>query len=172
MKWGKCPFCVCAMCLVAFCSLKIWASSRSCRWKLAQIPEGRCYMWNITLHFIRGGRLMLQTNQKPHTPTLNLFHLNMTTIILQKIRSVSLLFSGWQERRWRLFKDKCPGVGDPRSNQPPPARRGGKKTCTGHVAADCVWMDSLQIVLPRSCKPVCWRSLGQFLADSAALLCG
>lgn len=30
-------------------------------------------------------------------PTLDLFHLNMTTIMLQKIRSISLLFSGRRE---------------------------------------------------------------------------
>lgn len=27
-----------------------------------------------------------------------------------------------------LFQDKCPGVGDPRGNHPPPAWRGGKST--------------------------------------------
>lgn len=64
---------------------------------------------------------MLQTNQKPQRPTLDLFHLNMTTIISPKIRSVSLLFSGDEGRR--LFKDKCSCVHDPCSNHARRRRR-------------------------------------------------
>lgn len=43
--------------------------------------------------FYLQGQRDAPNQSKPHKPTLDLFHLNMTTIILQKIRSVSLLFS-------------------------------------------------------------------------------
>lgn len=98
-----------------------WASSWSYQLKLLRCVEARHYKWNITFHFISWGFTMLQTNQKPRRPTLDLFHLNMTTIILQKIRSVSLLFSGDEGRR--LFKDKCSRVHDPCSNHARRRRR-------------------------------------------------
>lgn len=85
---------------------------------------------------------------EPHKPTLDLFHLNMTTIILQKIRSVSLLFSS--DRGWRLFKDKCSSVQDPRCNHTPPTQSRGEtcllKSCgcmSAHARtnkATCKWV--------------------------------
>lgn len=60
--------------------------------------------------FYLQGQHDAQNQSEPHKSTLDLFHRNMTTIILQKIRSVSLLFSS--DRGWRLFKDKCSSVQD------------------------------------------------------------
>lgn len=74
--------------------------------------------------FYLQGQRDAQNQSESYKLTLDLFHLNMTTIILQKIRRVLLLFS--RESGWRLFKDKCSGVHDPCDNHTPPTRSKGE----------------------------------------------
>lgn len=95
--------------------------------------------------FYVAGQRDAPNQSEPHKPTLDLFRLNMTAIILQKIRSVSLLFGG--DKGWRLFKDKCSGVHDPCGNHTTQNRAERR----GNMSADAVWLHECTCVHMMPC---------------------
>lgn len=94
--------------------------------KLLGSQEGWCYKWNITFHFISRGGVTLRTNQNLTSQPLTFFisiWLPLSCRKLEASRYCSAATGGW-----RLFKDKCSGVQDPRGNHTPPTWGTGE-TC-------------------------------------------
>ena len=122
----------CVWCLTARCTLIIAEPEpphETITSNCSAVWEGGAIKWNITFRFYLRRQHAAPNQSGPRKPTLDLFHLNMTTIISPKIRRTSLLFrsdggvGGGQGTG--LFKDKCSSVHDPCGNHTPPAERGG-----------------------------------------------